>query len=329
MWRSALSGHVSTSVADAARSATLLWHRVTQVGAAGVDRDVQWRTVGRRFLFDLLRLATPIVAVDHGGVRYYVSTADRVIGGDVFSSGMFEDHVMQTALDILGELSGQARPLAGHTIVDVGANIGTTTIPAIKQHGVRSVVAIEPEPATFRLLNSNIAANDLEACVRPLQLALSDHVGRVHLELSPRNWGDHRVRLRSSPGEGAYGEDARRCVEVAVSRFDDVAAQHHIDIEGLGLVWLDTQGHEGHVLAGAPSLLASAVPVVTEYWPYGLRRAGGLELFHELVASHYRQVIDLRASHKAGSMVAVDVEQFHVLDRSLAGLRSTDLFLLS
>lgn len=33
---------------------------------------------------------------------------------------------------------------------------------------------------------------------------------------------------------------------------------------------------------------------MTEYWPYALQRAGGLERFHALVAERYRTVVDLR-----------------------------------
>jgi len=44
-------------------------------------------------------------------------------------------------------------------------------------------------------------------------------------------------------------------------------------------------------------LIATGVPVLTKYWPYGLDRAGGLDRFHALVADGYRTVIDLRAGH--------------------------------
>lgn len=235
---------------------------------------------------------------------------------------------MEAALEILSERTGEQRPLAGRTFVDVGANIGTSSIPAIKRFGARAAVALEPEPETFRLLKCNIAANDVEANICSLQLALSDRTGRAQLELSTGNWGDHRVRLGSPPRDGAFGEGARRCVDVAVARFDDMAVQQEIDIDELGMVWLDTQGHEGHVLAGAPSLLASRVPLVSEYWPYGLRRAGGLDLFHDLVAAHYGEVIDLRASRAAHSPVVFDAGRLRDLDHSL-GLGHTDLLLLS
>jgi hypothetical protein len=60
----------------------------------------------------------------------------------------------------------------------------------------------------------------------------------------------------------------------------------------IDLVWMDVQGHEAHVLAGATCL--AGVPVVTEFWPFGLRRAGALARFHELTAG--RRSVDLDGS---------------------------------
>ena len=48
------------------------------------------------------------------------------------------------------------------------------------------------------------------------------------------------------------------------------------------------------MLAGAPGLLAAKVPMFCEYWPYGLRRAGGLDRFHAIVAASFTEVVDAR-----------------------------------
>ena len=50
----------------------------------------------------------------------------------------------------------------GRSFVDVGANIGTTTIPALLSHGFETAVAIEPEPENVRVLRMNVLLNDLE-----------------------------------------------------------------------------------------------------------------------------------------------------------------------
>jgi hypothetical protein len=69
------------------------------------------------------------------------------------------------------------------------------------------------------------------------------------------------------------------------------------------------------------------MPVVSEYWPYGLRRAGALERFHALVAERYSIVVDLR-----DPTVALDATRVADLaDRYTADQVDpyTDLLLLS
>ena len=59
-------------------------------------------------------------------------------------------------------------------------------------------------------------------------------------------------------------------------------------------MWIDTQGHEARVLGGATRLLERAPPVVLEYSPSHLAKAGGQGL-EQLVAPHYTHFVDLRS----------------------------------
>ena len=63
------------------------------------------------------------------------------------------------------------------------------------------------------------------------------------------------------------------------------------------MVWIDAQGHDGHILASAGSLLQSTVPVVVEYCPHGLRRSSSLALLHATMAEHYSTVVGLGGRH--------------------------------
>ena len=44
--------------------------------------------------------------------------------------------------------------------------------------------------------------------------------------------------------------------------------------ESVGLVWVDIQGHEGQFFEGARHFLSQGTPVVSEFWPYGIKRSG-------------------------------------------------------
>ena len=136
-------------------------------------------------LFSLLRGGPPLLrraAYDAMPVPYLVaghpehfvvSTADKVIGREVFLHGEFDFAKLQTALAILAR---EGRPAPTH-LIDVGANIGTITIPALKRGLIQTATAIEPHPDNLRLLRANIALNGLEDRVTVLAQAVGDRSG--------------------------------------------------------------------------------------------------------------------------------------------------------
>ena len=255
----------------------------------------QTRTLHLRVhAFPLLARVTPFVGVDRDGVRFVVSTREASgVGYTTFIYGAFDEETLRRTLATLERHRG-VTTLRGTTVLEIGANIGTETVSFLKRHGVDRVVAFEPDAENARLLRANVALNGVHDCAEVHEIALSDVDATVLLENSPENWGDHRVRVADPQGPALRAENARPTVEVLARSIDSLVAGGELGLDGVGLVWMDAQGHEGHILAGARQLIASGVPVLTEYWPYGLRRAGGLDRFHALVAEGYDTVVDLR-----------------------------------
>lgn len=253
------------------------------------------RSLPRWAVFMLLHRVTPLAAVERDGVSFVLRTADRGVSRVTYMTGDYELDVMEDALAQLTRILGRD-PLAGRVFVDVGANVGTSSIPAISRFGASRAVAFEPAEENFRILSANVALNGLADRIVARRVGVSDAAGVAELELAPSNSGDHRVRTSAAAGAfDAYREGSRATAPVELVRLDDALADGGVDPGEVGLLWVDTQGHEGHVLAGAPQLIGAGVPAVCEYWPYGLRRAGGLELFHATVAQSFSQVIDVRS----------------------------------
>jgi FkbM family methyltransferase len=153
------------------------------------------------------------------------------------------------------------------TYIDIGANIGLTTIPIARRAAV-SCKAFEPEPQTFRYLTTNLRQNCTAGNVEPFNLALSDRRGTVAFELADDNLGDNRIHLTDD--EGSFGEAARRVITVPTDRLDDV-----LSVATLAppiAVKIDTQGAECRVLDGGRSVLDAASIITFEFWPYGMRR---------------------------------------------------------
>jgi FkbM family methyltransferase len=238
----------------------------------------RWRA--ERFSEQVVR-RMPGLAVDGAhGVRYFVRPQDSAIGAAIIRWGAFEPHKIAAVLTLLREHDVEI-----NHVVDVGANIGTTTIELLRQMpGVRAT-AFEPEPTNFLLLQMNVVANRLEHRVRIQQAAVGDATGELTLELADSNFGDHRVRLPCSIGGDAFGETERRTIRVAGLRLDDA---EKLNVDERTVVFVDVQGFEGHVLTGARRVLECRPPLVVELWPYGLDRSGGRKAMFDGLARYDR-----------------------------------------
>lgn len=194
--------------------------------------------------------------------------------------------------------------------VDVGANIGTHIIAALKGAGFSEATAFEPVSELYEVLKENISINDLSHKSALFNLALSKKRAILQVELSPHNTGDNRIvksnRL-SRHHEAVWDKtsvltitldsivnlknDQLNFLPLNISKIylKYRALKLHGENHNNGrlltltkaflnrnntLVWIDTQGHEPDVFRGAGRLLKSKIPLVTEFWPYGLTRAG-------------------------------------------------------
>jgi FkbM family methyltransferase len=272
----------------------LAWPRARELNLAGKGRRLaalalrprgtSRAAVARDAAFKAAGNLTPSFAVDTDGVRIYVDTADQEISRLVYIFGLYDKPLMTLAFSALGQLGGP-EDLCDRYLLDLGANIGTTTLTAVACFEAAGAYCFEPDATNFRNLEVNIAANRLGPTVTAFETALSDEAGNVRMARSPENAGDHRV-VAAAGGDG-------ETIEVRAARLDDLVESGEVDLDRVGVAWLDVQGHEGHLLAGATSLLEREIPVVAEYWPRGLRDAGGLDRFHELVGGAYKAFVDL------------------------------------
>jgi FkbM family methyltransferase len=255
---------------------------VRRFGGAALGGLSEWRT-----RWHLERAATRLEALaveGSHGVRYYVRPGDECIGPAIIRDGAFEPEKVAA---VLGMLDG--RGIEVRQLLDIGANIGTTTLELLRQRPSVSAVAFEPDPTNFTLLELNVIANGLRNRVRAHQLALTDRTGPVQFELADSNFGDHRVHVSAEALPNAFGENRRTVIEVPAARLDDVDG---IDVGPDTLVYIDAQGFEGHVLAGAPVALARRPPLAFELWPYGLDRVDGRGKLFGALAS-YRELFDV------------------------------------
>ncbi len=253
-------------------------------------------TAKRWLFFQIARRFTPLIASEEvDGARFIVRTSDAVAGEQLYVYGGSDDReVLAHAFGLLGV---DKRASDERVLLEIGANIGTTTVAALRGGHVDRVVAIEAHPETAQLLRQNLLVNEVADRVRVINAAVTDAVGDVQLALSEVDSGDHRVQP-TDPATGAEFS-ARSHLTIPGITVDQLVKDGTVELDHVRLVWIDAQGHEPAILRGATSLLASTVPVLIEYWPHGLRASGGLETLEQLVASSYTRFVDLRAADEA------------------------------
>ena len=227
----------------------------------------------------------------HG--RFAVDTSDQFISKALYMSGSFEYDVMGKALQILVKI-GELKPKQNGILLDVGANIGTVCVNLLRKNVFSQAIAFEPYPGNYKLLQKNARLNGLLDRLKIIPMGLSSQSGELVFELSPDNSGDHRIRMESDKDGDLFNENTRQIERVPVRTLDDVLKESNVDISSISLLWMDVQGHEWHVLEGAKSLLSQGIPMVLEFWPYGLQRASVTpEMFVKTLETHFTHLIDM------------------------------------
>lgn len=236
------------------------------------------KSAAERFL-ESARRHTRHVSVEIDGLTYVVEADDEGVARNIFTrSTRPEFVVLLRALRVIS-------PADGRCFVDVGANIGTTTIPAVARHGFGSAVACEPSPRSAALLRANCALNGVADRVRVVEAAVSDAPGTIEFDVSGAAPGRHKVA----------GPQATETITVPTVSLDALAADGTLDPADVGLLWIDAQGHEPQVLDGASQLLERSVPAVVAVRRRKLARTGTTDTFAELLERHYDTFVDLRA----------------------------------
>jgi FkbM family methyltransferase len=211
-------------------------------------------------VFALLEANTSTIAVAHDDSTFLVDTSDRGVGFSLFRKGNRPEFgVLTQAVAVLGDLHPRTKSERG-TFVDIGANIGTSVVPALRTHGFSRGVACEPAPANYRLLRANLVLNGIADRARALPVAVTDRVGLVELKVHATNSGGHKI-------VPPFANSDAPAITVDGVTLDLLVERGFFEPEESTLVLMDAQGHEGHVLRGGSAVCRSGVP-----WCWSSRR---------------------------------------------------------
>lgn len=189
----------------------------------------------------------------------WVDLRDIGVGRSIFINGYYEK---SESMYIRNSLS------SGMSYLDIGGNIGYFATLAGELVGASGqIVVIEPENHNFTLLQRNLKMHNITNA-KIYNVAAGQRPCVAKLYKASENLGDHRLYSEQITADRDY-------VEVPVVKIDDLYRDEVLRVPDF--IKIDVQGYEPFVIAGLEDTILKSrhISVLTEYWPIGIKAAGG------------------------------------------------------
>jgi FkbM family methyltransferase len=275
----------------------------------------------RKLYFQIVKRFSDTITVRTDYGTFKVFTHDRIIGYTLYKDKKWEIDFPREVFNFIKVSSLLPGKI---TLIDLGANIGITSIPFIQSGWVDNAIAVEADGDNYRLLSENVRANQLADRIFPIHAAVTEYATELTLEKSTNNFGDHRIK--KTDASGAYSEHLRRITTVKGDTLPNLIRQAPFEPGKSMLIWIDIQGHEGYCFRGASEWLRAArAPAVSEIWPYAIERSGmSLEEFSTIVTGIWSAYYVWRNN----GFVRFDMSEFPKLLASLTGDQQDNIILV-
>lgn len=189
--------------------------------------------------------------------NYIFEINDRCIPYEMFRR---RETYSQNDIKSFFTLAKRNTDFIGGYFLDIGANIGTTSIYVSKNIDPSlRILAFEPDILNFQMLAANCVLNGCKN-IEPLNIALSDHLGSMQMFVDDANRANSKIlsnlelRKRGEKLEGRKMETIKTC------RLDDFLSERRIKKEDIHYIWMDVEGHEAYAIEGMMELLTNYKP---------------------------------------------------------------------
>ena len=174
----------------------------------------------------------------------------------------------------------------GDLAIDVGAHTGDTTLPMALACGPRGmVIAVEPNPHVFRVLEVNAGLNGDRVNILPINVAATETDGEFEFHYWDASFGNggYLSRLRNQ-------RHGHRYPLLVSGRNLEHELRERIParLSSLRLIKTDAEGYDAAVLRSMRKLIDQTRPVVVSEVHRKLDDRERVELYDELVRPSYR-----------------------------------------
>ncbi len=190
----------------------------------------------------------------YGRIMRY--TQDAYVGESIGLYGEYGHDEMELLRKIL-------KP--GDTVIEVGANIGSLTVPIAQHIGKGRLYAFEPQRITFQMLCGNIAINNLYN-VYTYNKGVGKESKKVKIYDGLFSGNNGSFSIENNPGE----------FEVEIISLDEFG------LEKCDLIKVDAEGMDSDIIQGAKDLIKRCQPYISMEANYTKEGKEVLKLLRDL-----------------------------------------------
>lgn len=226
-----------------------------------------------------------------GDTKFFCKTDFEIMVHCFLHNGVHQQETMHYFFDLMKEhYHIDITDCSGKYFLDIGANIGTTSIYVKKRIAPNmKILAFEPVKENCRQFLCSCALNDLQMGKDfvLVNAAVSSENSTGEIMLSPEgNWGDNRV-VKNSNFDAKWQTE-----KIKTLRLDNWLEENNISHSDINCAWMDVQAHEAFVIEGGINLFSkNSIPMIMEVWPSELRRNDSLDLLFKNLKICYRNYI--------------------------------------
>jgi FkbM family methyltransferase len=172
---------------------------------------------------------------------------------------------------------------AGDTAIDIGAHTGDTPIPMALAAGRNGkVLALEPNPYIFKILEVNATLNKDKANIIPLCFAATATDGEFFYSSSEASFNNGGISESSSHQHGSFSM-GHKVKGINLEKY--LKTNHLADLKKLTLIKVDTEGYDVQVLKSLDNILSEYKPSIIFECFGGLSKTER-ESLHDSIARH-------------------------------------------